>query len=105
MSNLTKKGKFKVMPLGDRVLVRQDEEPQMTEGGIYLPDTAKEAPQWGTVVRTGQGKVLENGEIRALIVKEGDKVIFGKYSGTKVKVNSEELLFMREDDIMAVVEE
>lgn len=97
--------KINVTPLGDRVLVKQDEEPQMTQGGIYLPETAKEAPQWGRVVRTGKGKALENGEIRALFVKEGDKVIFGKYSGTKVKVGSDELLFMREDDIMAVVED
>ena len=94
----------KVKPLGDRVLVKQDEEPQMSEGGIYLPEAAKEAPQWGTVVRVGLGKSLENGEYRPLAVKEGDKVIFGKYSGTKVKVGTEELLFMREDDIMATVE-
>lgn len=94
----------KVKPLGDRVLVKQDEEPQMSEGGIYLPEAAKEAPQWGTVVRVGLGKSLESGEYRPLAVKEGDKVIFGKYSGTKVKVGTEELLFMREDDIMATVE-
>lgn len=97
--------KIKVMPLGDRVLVKQDEEPQKTEGGIFLPDTTKEAPQWGTVVRIGPGKLLESGEIRPLTVKEGDKVIFGKYSGTKVKMGQDELLFMREEDIMAVVEE
>lgn len=96
--------KIKVTPLGDRVLVKQDEEPQVSEGGIYLPETAKEAPQWGTVVRVGQGKSLDNGEYRPLVVKEGDKVLFGKYSGTKVKVGTEELLFMREDDIMATVE-
>ncbi len=92
------------MPLGDRVLVRQDAEAQVSEGGIYLPDTAKEAPQWGTIVRAGKGKETDNG-VRKLSVKEGDKVIFGKYSGTKVKVDAEELLFMREDDIMAVVED
>lgn len=95
---------MKVIPLGDRVLVKQDEEPQKTQGGIFLPDTAKEAPQWGTVVRVGKGKVLEDGKILPLSVKEGDKVIFGKYSGTKVKMNEDELLFMREEDIMAVVE-
>ena len=94
-----------VSPLGDRVLVKQDDEPQMSSGGIYLPDTAKETPQWGEVVRVGRGKMLDNGEIRPLMVKAGDKVIFGKYSGTKVKVGESELLFMREDDIMAVVEE
>jgi chaperonin GroES len=93
-----------VTPLGDRVLVKQDPELQQTKGGIFLPDTAKEAPQWGTVVRIGKGKVLENGEVRPLLVKEGDKVIFGKYSGTKVKMGDDELLFMREEDIMAIVE-
>ena len=97
--------KIKVTPLGDRVLVKQEDEPQKTEGGLYLPDSAQEAPQWGTVVRIGPGKLLENGEVRRLAVKEGDKVIFGKYSGTKVKVGQDELLFMREEDIMAVVEE
>ncbi len=96
--------KIKIIPLLDRVLVKQDDEPQKTQGGIYLPETAKEAPQWGTVVRVGPGKMLDNGEVRKMTVKEGDKVIFGKYSGTKVKMEEEELLFMREEDIMAVVE-
>lgn len=96
--------KLKVNPLGDRVLVRQDEEPQKSEGGIYLPDTAKEAPQYGTIVRVGPGKLLDNGQVRELTVKEGDKVIFGKYSGTKVKIGQEDLLFMREEDIIAIVE-
>jgi chaperonin GroES len=98
-------GKVKVIPLLDRVLVKQDDEPQKTAGGIYLPETAKETPQWGTVVRVGPGKLLDSGEVRRLTVKEGDKVIFGKYSGTKVKMGEDELLFMREEDIMAVVEE
>ena len=92
-----------ISPLGDRVLVKQDEETQKTQGGIYLPETAKEAPQWGTVVNTGTGKILENGDTRPLAVKKGDKVIFGKYSGTKVTVGDQEYLFMREDDILAVV--
>lgn len=96
---------MKVVPLGDRVLVKQDGEPQKSAGGIYLPETAKEAPQWGKVVRTGAGKVLDNGETRAPSVKVGDHVIFGKYSGTKVQVGEDELLFMREEDIMAVVED
>lgn len=96
--------KMKVRPLGDRILVKQEDEPQKTSGGIYLPETAKEAPQFGVVVRVGQGKFLDNGEIRAMSLKEGDRVIFGKYSGSKVKVENEELLFMREDDVMAVVE-
>ncbi len=94
----------KVTPLGDRVLVQQDDQTQVSEGGIYLPETAQEAPHWGTVIRCGQGKVLDSGERLPLSVKEGDKVIFGKYAGTKVQVDSAELLFMREDDIMAVVE-
>jgi chaperonin GroES len=96
---------MKVTPLGDRVLVKQDEEPQKTAGGLFLPDTAKEAPQWGTIVRAGTGRLLDNGEIRPLTVKEGDKIIFGKYSGTKVKMGQDELLFMREEDIMAIVED
>lgn len=95
---------MKVKPLGDRVLVKQDEEPQKTAGGIYIPDSAKESPQFGTVVRCGTGKLLENGEVRPLSIKEGDKIIFGKYSGTKVKMGADDLLFMREEDIMAVVE-
>lgn len=97
--------KIKVIPLLDRVLVKQDDEPQKTEGGIFLPETAKEAPQWGTVVKVGPGKVLDNGEKRPMTVKEGDKVIFGKYSGSKVKIGADELLFMREEDIMAVLED
>ena len=95
----------KVITLGDRVLVKQDDEPQKTAGGIFLPETAKEAPQWGVVVRVGKGKLLDDGKVHPLFVKEGDKVIFGKYSGTKVKMGEDELLFMREEDIMAVVEE
>jgi chaperonin GroES len=93
-----------VSPLGDRVLVKQDDEPQMTQGGIYIPDTAKETPQWGVVVRVGPGKQLDNGEIRPLTVKKGDKVLFGKYAGTKVKVVDEEYLFLREEDIMGVAD-
>lgn len=93
-----------IKPLADRILVKQEDEPQKTAAGIYIPDTAKEAPQWGTVVKTGPGKMLEDGKIRPLSVKAGDKVIFGKYSGTKVKMEQDELLFMREEDIMAVVE-
>jgi len=96
---------MKVMPLGDRLLVKQEEELPKSEGGIYIPDSAQEAPQWGVIVRAGKGKVLENGDTRPLDVKEGDKVIFGKYSGTKVKVGADELLFMREEDVMAVVED
>lgn len=94
----------KVAPLGDRVLVKQDAEPQKSAGGIYLPETAQEAPQLGTVVRAGTGKRSEDGKLHPLTVKTGDKVIFGKYSGTKVTMGQEELLFMREDDILGIVE-
>lgn len=93
----------KVTPLGDRVLVKQDAEPEKSAGGIILPG-AQEAPQLGTVVRAGTGKMLEDGKLRPLTVKQGDKVIFGKYSGTKVKMGVDELLFMREEDILAIVE-
>lgn len=97
--------KVKVKPLGDRIVVVVDQEMEKTPGGIFLPDTAKETPQWGKVVRCGTGKVQEDGKVRPLTVKEGDKVIFGKYSGTKVQMGEEELLFMREEDVMAVLED
>lgn len=92
-----------IIPLGDRVLVKQDDEPQKSEGGIFLPETAKEAPQWGTVLAVGPGRQLDNGDNRPLTVKKGDKVIFGKYSGTKIKVAQEDVLFMREEDILGIV--
>lgn len=95
----------KVKPLLDRILVKQDDEPQKSAGGIFLPETAKEAPQRGVVVAAGQGRRSEHGELQPLALKAGDKVIFGKYSGTKVQIGEEELLFMREEDIMAVVED
>jgi chaperonin GroES len=94
----------KVRPLHDRVIVRRLEEERKTAGGIVIPDTAKEKPIQGEVLAVGKGKLLENGEIRPLDVKVGDKVLFGKYSGTEVKVGSEELLVMREEDIMGVIE-
>ena len=80
------------------------EEESMTKGGIYIPETAAEKPSRGEILAIGHGKVLENGEIRKLDVKVGDKILFGKYSGTEVKVDGQEVLVMREDDIMAVVE-
>jgi chaperonin GroES len=94
----------KIRPLHDRVIVRRLEEERKTAGGIVIPDTAKEKPIQGEVVAAGKGKILENGEVRPLDVKVGDKVLFGKYSGTEVKVGNEELLVMREEDIMGVVE-
>ncbi|ABA59368.1 MULTISPECIES: co-chaperone GroES [Nitrosococcus] len=95
---------MKIRPLHDRVIVRRMEEEKTSSGGIVIPDTAAEKPIRGEVVAVGNGKILESGEVRALDVKVGDKVLFGKYSGTDVKVESEELLVMREDDIMAVLE-
>jgi chaperonin GroES len=93
-----------IRPLHDRVIVRRLEEERKTAGGIVIPDTAAEKPMQGEIVAVGNGKLLENGELRALDVKPGDKVLFGKYSGTEVKVGGEDLLVMREDDIMGVLE-
>ncbi|HHJ38575.1 MAG: co-chaperone GroES [Methylothermaceae bacteria B42] len=95
---------MKLRPLHDRVIVKRLEEEHKTPGGIVIPDTAAEKPMKGEVVAVGNGKLLENGELRPLDVKVGDKVLFGKYSGTEVKVDDEEILVMREDDIMAVLE-
>lgn len=94
----------KIRPLHDRVIIERVAEEKTSAGGIVLPETAKEKPVRGKVVAVGKGKVLENGEIRGLDVKVGDVVLFGKYSGTEVKVNDQELLVMREEDIMGVVE-
>ena len=95
---------MKIRPLHDRVIVRRMEEERTSAGGIVIPDSATEKPSKGEVLSVGNGKILENGEVRGLDVKAGDKVLFGKYSGTEVKVDGEELLVMREDDIMAVIE-
>jgi chaperonin GroES len=95
---------MKVRPLHDRVVIKRTEEERTTPGGIVIPDTATEKPIKGEVVAVGKGKVLENGDVRALELKKGDKVLFGKYSGTEVKVDGDELLVMREDDVMAVIE-
>jgi chaperonin GroES len=95
---------MKIRPLHDRVIVRRMEEERTTAGGIVIPDSAAEKPIQGEVVAVGNGKILENGEVRPLDVKAGDKVLFGKYSGTEVKVEGDELLVMREEDIMGVVE-
>ena len=93
-----------IRPLHDRVIVRRQEEERTTAGGIVIPDSATEKPSMGEVLAAGNGKVTESGDIRALDVKVGDKVYFGKYSGTEIKVDGEELLIMREDDIIAIVE-
>ena len=94
-----------IRPLHDRVIVKRMEEERTSAGGIVIPDSATEKPIKGEVLSVGNGKILDSGEQRALDVKAGDKVLFGKYSGTEVKVDGEELLVMREDDIMAVIED
>ena len=99
------KGKMKIRPLQDRVILRRLEEEEKTEGGIIIPDTAKEKPMEGKVVAVGKGKVLEGGKVAPLDVKEGDRVLFSKYAGTEVKLDGEEHLIMREDDILGIVEQ
>jgi chaperonin GroES len=94
---------MKIRPLHDRVLVKRLEEEKTSAGGIVIPDSAAEKPIKGEVVAVGNGKVLENGSVRALDVKVGEKVLFGKYSGTEVKVDGVEYVVMREDDLMAVL--
>jgi chaperonin GroES len=93
-----------IRPLHDRVIVKRVEEEKTSPGGIVIPDSATEKPVEGEVIAVGNGKLLDNGELRALDLKKGDKVLFGKYSGTEVKVGGEDYLVMREDDIMGVIE-
>lgn len=95
---------MKIRPLHDRVIVKRLEEERKTASGIVIPDTAAEKPDQGEILAVGKGKILESGEVRKLDVKVGDRVLFGKYSGQSVKVDGEELLVMREEDIMGVVE-
>ena len=92
-----------IRPLHDRVIIRRMEEEKTSPGGIVIPDSATEKPIKGVVVAIGKGKILENGDVRPLDVKVGDTILFGKYSGTEVSVDGEELLVMREDDITAIV--
>ena len=95
---------MKIRPLHDRVVIKRMEEERLSAGGIVIPDTATEKPIKGEVVAVGEGKPLDNGQVRALKLKVGDKVLFGKYSGTEVKVEDEEYLILREDDILGVIE-
>ena len=95
---------MKIRPLHDRVIIKRLEEDRTSPGGILIPDTAAEKPVQGKVVAVGKGKILEDGSVRALDVKVGDKILFGKYSGTEVKVDGDDLVVMREEDVMAVVE-
>jgi chaperonin GroES len=94
---------MKVRPLHDRLIIRRIEEKDTVKGGIIIPDSAKEKPQEGEVIAVGNGKVLENGTKLALDVKAGDKILFGKYSGTDIKIDGEEYLILREDEVLAVI--
>ena len=95
---------MKIRPLQDRVLVRRVKEEEKTKGGLFIPDTAKEKPVEAIVLAVGNGKVLENGTVRKLDVKAGDRVLFGKYTGSEVKIDGEESLILREEDILGVLE-
>jgi len=97
--------KIKIKPLGDRVVVEPLEAEEKTKGGIILPDTAKEKPQEGKVIAVGKGKVDENGKIVPMEVKVGDKVLYGKYSGTEITIEDKEYIILREEDILAIVED
>ena len=95
---------MKFRPLADRIVVKRTKEEEKSKGGIIIPDTAKEKPVEGTIIAAGNGKVLKDGKVRPLDVKAGDRILFGKYSGTEVKVDGEERLILREDDILGVLE-
>lgn len=95
---------MKIRPLHDRILVKRLEEERTSKGGIIIPDTATEKPIQGKVIAVGNGKIQEDGKVRPLDVKVGDKILFGKYGGTEVKVDGDELLVMREEDVLAVIE-
>ena len=94
---------MKFRPLHDRVIVKRVEEEEKTSGGIIIPDAAKEKPQEGKIIAVGKGKILENGKVSPLAVKKGDRILFGKYAGTDIKIDGEEHLIMREDDILAII--
>ncbi len=94
---------MKIKPLQDRVIIKRIEEESKTAGGLYIPDTAKEKPQQGKVLAVGPGKVLDSGARLEMTVKDGDLVLFGKYSGSEVKIDGEEVLIMREDDILGII--
>jgi chaperonin GroES len=93
----------KLTPLHDRVVVRRVEEAETTRGGIIIPDTAKDKPQEGEVIAVGKGKISEEGKVRPLDVKEGDRVLFGKYAGTEIKIEGEDFLIMREEEILGIL--
>jgi len=95
--------KIKIQPLGDRVIIKALEPKEVRKGGIIIPETAKEKPQEGEVVAVGKGKIAEDGKLIAMEVKTGDRVLYGKYSGTEIKINDEEYLIMREEDVLGIV--
>ena len=95
---------MKVRPLFDRVLVKRNDEPTQTKSGLFLPETAKEKPVEGTVVAVGNGRIADDGQVTPLTIKVGDRIVFGKYSGTEIKIDGEDRLILREDDILGVLE-
>ena len=95
---------MKFRPLADRIVVKRTKEEEKSKGGIIIPDTAKEKPVEGTIIAVGSGKTLKDGKVRPLDVKAGDRILFGKYSGTEVKIDGEEHVLLREDDVLAVLE-
>lgn len=95
---------MKIRPLQDRIIVKRVQEEEKTKGGIIIPDSAKEKPLEGVIIAAGKGKIMEDGKVRPLDVKEGDRVLFGKYSGTEVKIDGEEHLILREEDVLGVIE-
>lgn len=95
---------MKIQPLHDRILVKRVEEEQKTKSGIIIPDTAKEKPQEGKVIAVGKGRVLDDGKVVELAVKKGDKILFSKYAGTEIKIEGEEHIIIREDDVLAILE-
>ena len=96
--------KSKIRPLQDRLIVERTEEEEKTASGLYIPDTAKEKPQQGRVVAVGKGRIKDDGSLQPLDLKEGDKILFGKYSGTEIKIDGNDYLIMREDDVLGVIE-
>jgi len=95
---------MKIRPLHDRIVVERIDEDQKTQSGIIIPDTAKEKPQQGKVIAVGKGRVMEDGKVRALDVQKGDRILFGKYSGSEIQIGGDEHFIMREDDVLAVLE-
>jgi chaperonin GroES len=95
---------MKIRPLGDRIVVRRVEEEQKTKGGIIIPDSAKEKPIEGEVIAVGNGKVLDDGKLQPLDVKKGDRILFGKYAGTEIKIDGVEHLILREDEVLGIIE-